>query len=392
MTTHGPGTERQKQHRLVFANHLRGLAALSVVLAHMIAVYWGPRELVSAYTATPDQLGPPSSLYPFICRSWLNLGPLGVATFFLISGLVVPISLAHHSRLTFLGARALRIYPVFIAGALIALCAVRLNGLFWDLPFPPDFDPRVIWGTLLLVPDLLGVTDFTLVCWTLSIELRFYLLVALVIPAIRRGDTRWIVAVAGSAFAAHCLWNVGIVQDYAANWPQIVSVVMDLNYIVFMLIGVLFNYHLRGLLTTPRFGAGVMVLSAVFAIDEYIGPLKGEFPITPANYGYALVAFSLFYAARRWIKPFKPLDALAAVSYPLYASHSIVGYSLLKLFILQFGIGYRYALVLTLAGVLTLATGLHLTVERWSIVRGKRLARRPAAPLVAPTAPILQEA
>ena len=76
-----PALSRSGEHRLVFANQLRGLAALSVVFGHMIAVYWGARDVVAAFTATPLQLGPPSALYPFIVRPWLNLGPLGVAVF-----------------------------------------------------------------------------------------------------------------------------------------------------------------------------------------------------------------------------------------------------------------------------------------------------------------------
>lgn len=376
----GAPAARRGGHRLVFANHLRGLAALTVVLGHMIAVYWGAREIVAAYTATPLQLGPPSNLYPLIVRPWLNLGPLGVATFFLISGLVVPISLDHHSRATFLVARAFRIFPTFVVGALLCLGVVWLNGRFWGLPFPPGFDGRVVGSTLLLVQDLTGAADFTLVAWTLCIELKFYLLVAVFAPAVRRGNMSVVFAIAFAALAANAAWTSPLLQPWIERWPQIGQIGLESTYVVFMLIGVLFNYHLRGLIGTFAFAAGVLALAAIFAVCSGIGPLAVEFPVTPANYGYALSAFSLLYAARRWIRPFKPLDALAAVSFPLYVVHSLIGYSTLKLLILSVGLGYRSALAVTLATVLACAAALHATVERWSIGVGKRLATRNRPP------------
>ncbi len=368
-------------HRLVFANHLRGVAAMSVVFGHLIAVYWGPRELVAAFTATPVQLGPPSFLYPLIARPWLNLGPFGVAIFFLISGLVVPISLDHHSRASFLAARLLRIFPTFVTGAVLCLGVVWLNSRFWGLPFPPGFDAGTIAGTLLLVQDAFGTTDFTLVAWTLCIELKFYLVVAIFAPAIRRGSVGTIFAIAFAALAVDLAWGSPVLEPWWEAWPQFAQMCVEAHCIVFMLIGVLFNYHLRGLLRAPAFAAGICALSAISLAGLLVGPQAAEYPLTPANYGYALVLFSALYALRRFVRPFKPLDGLAAVSFPLYVVHGLTGYSTLKFLILWVGLGYRTALVLTIATVLACATVLHVTVERWSIRAGKRLAKRrhPAA-------------
>ena len=369
-------------HRLIFANQLRGLAALSVVFGHMIAVYWGPRDVVAAFTATPIQPGPPSSLYPLIVHPWLNLGPFGVATFFLISGLVVPISLDSHSRLTFLVARAFRIFPTFVAGASLCLGIVWLNSRFWELPFPPGFDVKVIGGTLFLAQDYLGVADFTLVAWTLCIELKFYIVVAVFAPAIRRGSVSILFAIAFAALAMNVAWTSPSLQPWLEDWPQIGQAGLESTCIVFMLIGVSFHYHLRGVITTPMFFVSVFSLASLYLICSFVGPLSVEYPVTPANYGYALTLFSIIYAFRRFMRPLRPLDFLASVSFPLYVVHSLLGYSALKFFMLYLGLGYRLALVFTIALALGCATLLHRTVERWSIAVGKRIGKRRASTAV----------
>ena len=91
----------------------------------------------------------------------------------------------------------------------------------------------------------------------------------------------------------------------------------------------------------------------------------------PENYAAALALFAGLYAARRHVPRSRLLAGLAAISYPFYLLHVLVGFSLLKLLMLGAGLGYESALVLTLAGVALLAAGLHLVVERPS----QRLAR-----------------
>ena len=97
--------------RLIFANQSRGLAALSVVGSHWVGVYFGSPDSVAAATATPLETGPVPALFGVFAQPWFNFSPFGVALFFLISGLVIPISLDNHNRAGFTLARALRIFP-----------------------------------------------------------------------------------------------------------------------------------------------------------------------------------------------------------------------------------------------------------------------------------------
>lgn len=93
-----------------------------------------------------------------------------------------------------------------------------------------------------------------------------------------------------------------------------------------------------------------------------------------ANYAYALALFGALFLLRERVRETRALDALAAISFPMYLVHALVGWSLLRLLMLAGGLGYAAALAVTVAAVLALATLLHAVVERPSLALGKRLA------------------
>jgi peptidoglycan/LPS O-acetylase OafA/YrhL len=171
---------------------LRFLAAAAVVLFHCYA-------LTDRWTDEPLWKLAPE----------LNLGALGVKVFFVVSGFLVTQSWCTRQRLDqFVVARALRIYPALVAATLwtIALAALSSNlpataffthpqagEYFWHtalgldvrdrLPgaFPRNPFPHAVNGSL----------------WTLPIELRLYLALAIagVVGLITR-RALWLVAVA----------------------------------------------------------------------------------------------------------------------------------------------------------------------------------------------------
>ena len=362
--------------RIVFANELRGVAAVSVAISHLVGVFWLMRDAVSAATFTPAQLGPNHPWALAIVFPWFNLGPFGVGLFFLISGLVIPFSLDSHTRWTFLIARVLRIYPTYIAAVLLEVAVLGGNAHFWGVPF--GLGAWTVVSNALLIQDLVGQPSLDLVNWTLCIELRFYVVMAICAASIRRGSVPMVFGVALLALVISLAVGAGafgpvlpdpVLPAYTAS--------TEAMFVVFMLIGVLFNFHLRGRVGLPALGLGAAGLGLLFVLCWRESVLAYQLPGVAENYFCALAVFACLYAVRAWVPRIRVLDALADISFPLYVVHALVGYSLLRLLMVRWHATYPLALSVTVVCVLALAAALHVAVERPTTRMGRLLGRAP---------------
>ena len=366
--------------RLRFANQLRGVAALAVMCSHLIGVFWVMRDFAGAATATPTQTGPNPGLVALVSHPWFNLGPFGVGVFFLVSGIVIPFSLERHTRSTFLLARLLRIYPTYVAAVCIEVAVIATNAAYWQRPFPHG--AWTVLSNLLLIQDLVGRPSIDLVNWTLCIELRFYLVVALASHWIRSGRSLGILILGLCAAGLVCVAATGVFGPVGPE-PTLLSYSVSTGalFIVFMLIGVLFNFHVRGCITTAALGLGGATLMLLFTLAWRVSALDYQYPGIWLNYLCALLVFSLMYCVRSHVPRIRLLDALAAISFPLYLVHSLVGYSVLKAMLVVSEVDLAVALPAAIGCVVAIAYGLHVTIERASIGWGRAIARR-TAPMV----------
>ncbi|MFZ6741876.1 hypothetical protein ACO0LC_01440 [Undibacterium sp. JH2W] len=66
------------KNKILFAHQLRGMAAVLVLVSHWFGVYWGMREAVSYYTASPVHAGASPLVYDIMSYyPNFGLGPLG---------------------------------------------------------------------------------------------------------------------------------------------------------------------------------------------------------------------------------------------------------------------------------------------------------------------------
>jgi peptidoglycan/LPS O-acetylase OafA/YrhL len=364
--------------KLAFAQQMRGIAALLIVITHYFGIFFGAQQVVSYFTATPDlQLVAPS------WTSWLEFpvlkGPFGVALFFLISGFVIPFSLQHNSVKSFLVARLYRIYPTYLACLGIGLLAVWLATFYWESAMGVSF-PRLMKNAL-LIHNLSGTDSLDGVNWTLAIEMKFYLVAALAASALLRPRPLVLAGIVAGIVGLNLL--LPVLQAYPRLHLYRIASGMshDLNFIIFMLMGTLFYQHYRELLSTRALAAGLVLLSAAFAGAWLLGEERGAFPIIGKYYYYALGVFSVAYVYRARFRAVPLLDFLADISYPLYVVHPLLGYTLLKLAVHQ-GVPFGVAVVPVLAVVLFVSWVVHRTVETRSNQMGKKKAgamRRPLA-------------
>jgi peptidoglycan/LPS O-acetylase OafA/YrhL len=360
--------------RLIFANHLRGLAALSVVISHLIGAFWGLRDFIGLATSSPVPVGEPSPVFAVVSSPWLNFGPFGVGVFFLVSGLVIPISLRAHTRLSFMLARVLRIYPTYLAALLIEIAVLHVNAAYWDRPFP--YSDWQIASNALLIHTAVGQPIVDLVNWTLCIELRFYLLMALFAPLVRRGNLATLFAVAGFVLGAHAAIASGLLGAQVLVGPGFWQATSyESLFLILLLVGVLFSFHNHGQLSTRGLVVCVTAMFAMFLACWPLSSIKDQFPAFTLNYVYGLMVFSILYGLRRRVEKFVILDFFAAISFPLYLVHALIGLSILKWLMLSFNMAYMLALALAFSFVVGLATLLHLTIETRTIALGRKLSR-----------------
>lgn len=153
--------------RLECLDALRGIAALLVVLQHMLE------------QAVPH----------FALLQWCNIGRLGVFLFFLISGFVVPFSIKGDRPLQrFAISRAARLLPALWLSIAIMLAFESAT-------------PGIIMANMAMIARPLGLPELAGAYWTLSYELAFYLAVAALfsLGLLRRAPVVGLITLAGLA-------------------------------------------------------------------------------------------------------------------------------------------------------------------------------------------------
>ena len=119
--------------RIEFANALRGLAALIVLFGHYALIF---NAMGGAFPPFPSGTVCrfPGRAPCFCGCRFLSVGPLGVSLFFLVSGLVIPNSVAAlafraRGRLAFAIGRLFRIWPTYAAGLIVSVLSIRAGFL-----------------------------------------------------------------------------------------------------------------------------------------------------------------------------------------------------------------------------------------------------------------------
>ncbi|WP_177235108.1 acyltransferase [Streptomyces sp. MUSC 14] len=338
-----PTTAGGRASRLMALDGLRLVAALMVCLYH----YTGRGGTVSA-----SWHGSPAHLFPTLSRAAVY-GNFGVQFFFVISGFVICMSSWGRTLGDFFRSRVSRLYPAYwvalflVTGASLAMPvvvhAVRLDEFLVNL-------------TMLQQP--MGAKRVLGVCWTLWVELRFYVLFALLVVV--RGVTRRRVVL----FA--CVWTLAAVLCHSSKSELLNQVVMP-EYAPFFIGGLaLYLIH--------RFGSdllswGIVAMSWLLAQREATVGLWGHHPhrdpyvviliVTVAFAAVAVVALGWASWARgRW------LVTAGALTYPFYLVHEHLGWFVIRVLHRGLGLGPWPTLVVTVLGMLVLAWLIHRFVEK----------------------------
>lgn len=341
-----PGQPKRPKSRVRSLDGMRLLAALMVALYHYTArsqttKYWGdsPKELFGHLSAIGAY------------------GPLGVQWFFLISGFVICMSSWGRSLSDFFRSRASRLYPAYWVAVILTTVACLVAPA---VSKPLRLDQVILNLTLLQEPA--GAPRVIGVDWTLWVEIRFYVLFALLV--VWHGVTYrrvvlfccvWTVASVVVAQTDNALLDQIVMHDQAPFFIGGLALYLVHRFgsrpLLWGIVGVswaLGQWYATGALWNP--GAKVVYLARSPHVVLLI--------VTVA---YVAVAF----AALGWLRwaNWPWLTVAGALTYPFYLIHEHLGW-----FVITAGrhlhLPPPVTLVTTVAVVLGLAYGIHRLVER----------------------------
>ncbi|WP_216726667.1 acyltransferase family protein [Hymenobacter siberiensis] len=349
---------------------LRFLAALAVALYHL--AYNG----FHSHSTLVD--------YPWLGEIF-RYGYLGVQLFFLISGYVILQSVYGKTLGQFFVARVARLYPAFWAACALCFAVVRLFGpvageVGWSAEWAADARWSVFLCNLTMLHEFLGVHNLDGVYWTLTYELMFYFLVALLVAF------QWLnhLPLVLSVWSAYCgLINLGLIVNagpfasfffpsYAPFFigGMMLSLIQRRQDESWKLYSLLFVAYVLGLLPVLHYTAGLQF--------HYGQPFHPSVVVAVVTFFFGAM---LLIVHRKVNLGYAPGFAwFGALSYPLYLFHQKMGYVVLQ----RFGgtVDKHWLLATFFVGVGLLALFVHVLIER----PGSRFLRHALARLVA-TAP-----
>lgn len=331
--------------KIIFADALRGVAALCVVASHYLGTFWtigAGLTLVANVPPIPNGLTLPATA--LIMSGYFDPAEFGVALFFLISGFVIPLSLDRLGRAAFLWARLWRIVPTYAVGFLGAtIVALLAASAVFHRQFPYTLS-EVALHTIPGVRWIFQSRFIDYVIWTLEIEVSFYLLCAIIAPWLRRGSPRVLLVLMALAVAAM------VSRDDYSIYP---------TSLIFMFAGVAVNFH-----QTRKASIATALLIGCIAFFVTLAILfvkHGNFwSIT--GYMWAVALFVSSYVIKDHFPNILLLRALSAISYPLYVVHGILGYVLMRILVAQ-SFPPMAAVIVTFCFATMISVALHFSVE-----------------------------
>lgn len=334
--------------RLDSIQFLRGVAAMSVVMFHLMSV---EAKYADGFQAIPD-------LFRF--------GQTGVDLFFVISGFVMALVTRPHwgnlDSVRFLAARAARIFPVYWFYCLVTL-GVFLAMPRWVNSSGGEVD---LLASFLLLPST--SLPLVMVAWSLVFEVYFYLVFALV----TRLREQAVVPVL-------CLWGAALVAvnlvgpEIDDPWLALIANPHALQFIS----GVFVFLASRRWTRSPGVALPA-ILAAAALVLAYAAHLRFEVATLERALSLGLCFAALLWSCLKLEEAFpgrvpRLLVSLGDASYGIYLSHILVINAFGKFVSAPF-FGLRETWASWAFFFLTLAS-----VAVWSLLTHDVLERRPYA-------------
>lgn len=291
--------------RLSNVDGLRGLAALLVLFQHLSEYY-------CAIAPPADRA---AQLLSWIFLTYIDLGKVGVVTFFAISGFVVPFSFNEQTRIIgFAVSRFFRLYPAYWLSLVLAVLFILCSA---------GAGPRAIHilANVTMLQEALHAPDIVPVYWTLFIEIVFYGLCVLLFRIRCLHSPRAILVAISAAVFVSAVGSI-IRADGRAEVPVGLPL-----YLAIMFFGTLVRMATLGRDPVARKLSWVIlpiILVAVPAVWMTAYDDHSHRETVLADIAAFYVAIGLFlYCVARGAFMARPLVHAGALSYSIYLFHPL---------------------------------------------------------------------
>ncbi|MGJ5748672.1 acyltransferase family protein [Streptomyces puniciscabiei] len=332
---------------------LRLVAAVMVAAYHFLGTptphFWGRTEL--------------REFVPFV-HEISRYGWLGVEFFFAISGFVICMSCWGRTPAQFAVSRIARLFPAYWCAVLLVVALVLVSRVgHW--PAATRIDPRTVLGNLTMAPGPLGLELVDGVSWTLWVEARFYLLMAVLLVfglSHRRAVAfcgAWLVAGVVALELRSPLLDEFVLPRYTGLF--VAGIVLHLmqrfgqSFLLWLLLGFAWSYELT-----------VLELRVADHAAVPPGESRPSWAVCAAVLTLCLGLLALAgvggpLARLRW----RWLVTAGGLTYPFYLVHQSIGIPLAKGLIRAFPrLGLVPSMAVSVGCVLGLSLLIHTTVER----------------------------
>jgi peptidoglycan/LPS O-acetylase OafA/YrhL len=356
-------------NKLLFAEQLRAIAVIFVIFAHYFGIFWYDPNISTYINSTPHSFNQtiPTfiSFFNSINIPYINWGPLGVDIFFLISGFVIPISLAKYSRGSFVIRRFFRLYPTYFISFMFVILMLIVSSKYFGNIFPVSYKD-ILLHSIIGLREIADLNSIDLVVWTLEVELKFYILTVIFLPLFR---DKSIFLFLIPTILAIILMILSFVISYHSN---------VFIPIIYMFIGTSFYMHFKEAITAKQL---IVISILLFILFNIVYRVVGNNVYSLVylnqmgfNGFYALLIFSTSYIFREKFRYNRVLGFIAKISYPFYIIHSISGYIIMSI-LLDNGFLAIYIIPITLIILILVAYIIHKYIEMPSQKFGKKVAK-----------------
>lgn len=343
-------------------NILRGVGALLVVFYHYFVFFFSHQDFSASLLLVQPVCLPDPFYLSFLESLHFDLGHFAVSFFFLISGFLILPSLERYDSLKiFLVHKVFRLWPTYFICFSLGLLFMAFFHYIGNSPFPYDFEH--VFAYYFWVRDLFHFSYIDGSVWTLEIQIKFYILAALIWSV---GRKNFLEKICIFTLVMSVLFFIlySSVNEDDSYWFYLITVVRkNLKYDLLILLGTCLYalYQKKMSWTRTLVLAGCML--AFFWSPLFYSPDLSKM------IGYTTGFFLFSYLILVHAKSFSPKGFLlkfftwaSEISYPLYVGHVLPGYVLMYLAI-EMGFNVYWGIGIALVYSLVMAEIVHKKIE-----------------------------